>query len=140
MIMSTNDLKVPSIRATSERLQRQTAAVGHELLIASVVSNRSSALRVDANDAVPAVRPDGASKVYGRGNSGEDDPAVAVFTQSEAEVRSRRSLLRVMISSPALARFRSAKVTSVQMSLQTAGGERGLAGLAPRLGRGLGRA
>jgi hypothetical protein len=34
---------------------------------------------------------------------GEYGPAVAVFTQSKAEVRSRRSLLRVMINSPALA-------------------------------------
>jgi putative ABC transport system ATP-binding protein len=69
MIMSTNDVKVPSILATSARPQRQTAAFGRQLLIASVVPTRSSASRVDANDAVPAVRLDGVSKVYGRGNS-----------------------------------------------------------------------
>ena len=41
-----------------------------------------------------------------------DGPAVAVLTQSVAVRRSRRSLRRVMITSPTLARFPSAKGTS----------------------------
>jgi hypothetical protein len=41
-----------------------------------------------------------------------DGPAVAVFTQSVAESRSWRSLLRVMITSPTLARFPSPRRTS----------------------------
>jgi hypothetical protein len=41
-----------------------------------------------------------------------DGPAVAVLTQSVAESRSRRSLLRVMIMSPTLAWFPSPRRTS----------------------------
>ena len=41
-----------------------------------------------------------------------DGPPVAVFDPVVAESRSRRSLLRVMITSPTLAWFPSAKRTS----------------------------
>jgi hypothetical protein len=50
------------------------------------------------------------------GGDGEHGPAVTVLTQSVDVRRSWRSLLRVMIRSPTLARFPSASATSALLS------------------------